>query len=268
MRALVSNVSAGGVVEGGSTITQQLIKNALLTPERQAGRKVKEALLAWRLEQHLTKDQILEEYLNRIYFGNGAYGVQAAAETYFNENASDLTVAQGAFLAGIIRNPVGYDPIAYPKAAVVRRDQAVDRMLAEHDLTPASAAEIKRTPLPTTISTPLPKPNDYFVEAVKQKLLADTRLGETAQERYNAVFRGGLDIYTTLDPKLQDLAKQKVNDILPDTSGKFTAAVATVEPSTGAVRALVGGRDFDKSEVNLALGREGGGTGRQPGSAF
>jgi 1A family penicillin-binding protein len=268
MRALVTNVSAGGVVQGGSTITQQLIKNIMLTPERQAGRKVKEAVLAWRLEQHWSKDEILLRYLNTVYFGNSAYGVQAAAETYFNKNVQDLTVGDAAMLAGLIRNPIGYDPIAFPEAARVRRNEAVDRMLVEHDLTPAAAAAIKTTALPTKTSTPLPAPNDFFVEAVKNRLLDDTRLGETAQERYNAVFRGGLDIYTTLDPKLQELAKQKVAAILPDTGGKFSAAVATIDPTSGAVRAIVGGRDFNASEVNLALGREGGGTGRQPGSSF
>jgi penicillin-binding protein 1A len=268
LRALLTNVQAGGVLQGGSTVTQQLVKNAILTPDRQVGRKVKEAVLAWQIENTMTKREILKSYLNTVYFGNGAYGVQAAAETYFNKDARDLTVAESAFLAGVIRNPVGYDPITFPELARARRDEAVDRMLAEHDLTPASAAAIKQTPLPTKISTPVPQPNDYFVEAVKNRLLQDTRLGETPQQRYNAIFRGGLDIYTTLDPRLEELAKQKVNSVLPDTHGKFTAAVATVEPATGAVRALVGGRDFNASEVNLALGREGGGTGRQPGSSF
>ena len=268
VRALVTNVSAGGVLEGGSTITQQLVKNRILTPDRQVGRKIKEAVLAWRLEASMSKREILEDYLNTVYFGNGAHGVQAAAETYFNKDTRDLTVAESIFLAGLIRNPVGFDPITFPEAARVRRNEAVDRMLAEGDLTPSAASAIKQIPLPTTTNSPLPKPNDHFVEAVKLRLLEDRRLGETPQERYNAVFRGGLDIYTTLDPKLAQLAKEKVNEILPDTNGKFTAAVATVEPNTGAVRALVGGRDFNTSEVNIALGREGGGTGRQPGSSF
>jgi 1A family penicillin-binding protein len=268
LRALLTNVSAGDVLQGGSTITQQLIKNTALTPEKSAGRKVKEAVLAVRLEQELTKKQILEKYLNTVYFGNGAYGVQAAAETYFNENVEGLTVAQGAFLAGMIRNPVGYDPLRYPTAARTRRNQAVDRMLAERDLTPETAAAIKATALPTQVSHPLPEVNDFFVEAVKQRLLNDHRLGETAQERYNAVFNGGLEIYTTLDPKLEALAKQQVQNGLPDTHGEFQAALASIDPATGAVRALVGGSDFAHSKVDLALGTEGGGTGRQPGSSF
>ena len=196
----------------------------------------------------MPKKQILEKYLNTVYFGNGAYGVQAAAETYFDENVEDLTVAQGAFLAGMVRNPVGYDPLRYPVAARARRNQAVDRMLSERDLTPEAAAAIKTIPLPDKVSHPLPEVNDFFVEAVKQRLLSDTRLGETAQERYNAVFNGGLDIYTTLDPKLEALAKEKVQQILPDTNGKFDAAVASIDPATGAVRALVGGQNFGAVE--------------------
>jgi 1A family penicillin-binding protein len=268
VRALAANVSAGKVVEGGSTITQQLVKNALLTPDRQVGRKAKEAVLAWRLEAHYSKSEILERYLNTVYFGNRAYGVQAAAETYFNKNVEDLTVADAALLAGMIRNPLGYDPVRYPDAARVRRAEALDRMLVEHDVTPAAAETLKASPMPTSVNAPAPKARGYFADAVIRRLLDDRRLGETAQERINAVYRGGLDIYTTLDPTLQQLAEQKVNEILPDTGGKFTASVVTVEPSTGAVRALVGGRDFNSSEVNIALGREGGGTGRQPGSAF
>jgi len=170
LRALLTNVSAGGVLQGGSTITQQLVKNAILTPDRQVGRKVKEAVLAWQIEDSMSKHEILKSYLNTVYFGNGAYGVQAAAETYFNKDARDLTVGESAFLAGVIRNPVGYDPVTFPEAARVRRDEAVDRMLVEHDLTPAAANAIKATPLPTKISTPVPQPNDYFVEAVKNRL--------------------------------------------------------------------------------------------------
>ena len=262
VRALLTNVNAGGVLEGGSTITQQLVKNAILTPDRQIGRKVKEAVLAWQIESTMSKPQILLSYLNTVYFGNGAYGVQAAAETYFNKNARDLTTGESAFLAGMIRNPVGYDPLVYPAAARTRRGEALDRMVAAGDLTQREADAIKQTPVPTRVFTPMAPPNDYFSETVKLMLLADPRLGDTEQQRSNAVFRGGLDIYTTLDPHLQDLAKQKVNSVLPDTNGKFTAAVATVDPSSGAVRALVGGRDFNSSEVNLALSK------RQPGSSF
>ncbi|MEY2569544.1 MAG: hypothetical protein QOE35_4073 [Actinomycetota bacterium] len=270
VRALLTNVSEGGVRQGGSTITQQLVKNSLLTPEKTVGRKFKEAVLAVRLENEMSKQQILERYLNTVYFGNSAYGVQAAAETYFGENVGDLTVGQSAFLAGVIRNPVGYDPIKFPQASRARRNIAVDRLLANGDITSATAVRLKADDVPRTLATPVAPPDDYFVEAVKQRLLKDTHLGETAQERYNAVFKGGLKITTTLDPRMQRIAEAKVDEILPAsiTKGKFTAALATVDPSNGAVRAMVGGQDFAQSKVNLALGREAGGTGRQPGSSF
>ena len=270
MRALLTNVSEGGVSQGGSTITQQLVKNSLLTPEKTVGRKFREAVLALRLEDQMSKEQILEKYLNTVYFGNGAYGVQAAAETYFGGDANTLTRGQAAFLAGVIRNPVGYDPLKFPTAAKARRNVAVDRMLAKGDITAAEASDLKQEDIPRALAKPIAPPDDYFVEAVKLRLLKDTRLGETAQERYNAVFKGGLKITTTLDPRMQKLAEDKVDQILPVsiTKGKFTAALASVEPTTGAVRAMVGGQDFGQSKVNLAMGTEGGGSGRQPGSSF
>ena len=266
VRAFATNVNSGGVRQGGSTITQQLVKNALLTPEKSVSRKVKEAVLALRLEKKLSKREILERYLNTVYFGNGAYGVQAAAETYFNESVGELTPAQAALLAGIIRNPVGYDPIRFPDAAKARRSAALTRMVIDHHLSQDEADSLRDDPLPTKIFTPLPPPNDYFVEEVKQRLLDDPRLGDTPQERYNAVFRGGLQIVTTYDPQMQAAAVAKVHDILPDTKGKFQAALVSVEPGTGAVRAMVAGQNFENAHYNLATGR--GGSGRQPGSSY
>ena len=266
VRALRKNVSAGGVRQGGSTITQQLVKNALLTPERSLNRKVREAVLAVRLENKFSKEEILERYLNTVYFGNGAYGVQAAAETYFNSDVGSLDEAQAALLAGIIRNPEGYDPVKRPDAAKARRDVAFERMIANGHLTRERADELREAPIPTKASRPLPKEDDYFVEEVKQRLLDDPRLGDTPQERYNALFKGGLKIYTTLDPRMQAAADAAVAKILPDTKGKFTASLVTVEPGTGAVRAMVAGSDFANAHYNLATAR--GGSGRQPGSSF
>ena len=264
MRALMSNVSAGDVREGGSTITQQLVKNALLTPERSVDRKVREAVLSVRMEDELSKRQILERYLNTVYFGNASYGVQAAAETYFNTDARHLDTAQAAFLAGLIHDPIGSDPMKHPVVAKKNRDFALDRMVAQRHLSPAEATRLKATPVPTTISRPLPAVNDYFVEEVKQRLLDDRRLGETAQERYRAVFEGGLRIVTTLDPRMQGLAKAKVEETLPDTRGEFTAALVSVESTSGAVRSLVGGPGFEQSKFNIVTQ----GPGRQPGSSF
>ena len=265
VRALVANVSEGGVEQGGSTVTQQLVKNALLTPEKSIDRKVKEAVLAMRLEDRLSKEEILERYLNIVYFGNGAYGVQAAAETYFNTDVEQLTVGQAALLAGIIRNPVGYDPVKEPERARARRSLALDQMLANEHVTAAQATRIRREPIPTRIFKPLPPPNDYFVEEVKQRLLADKRLGETPQERYNAVFKGGLRIQTSLDPNLQKVAEEHRNRVLPPSMlrGRFTSALVSVEPGTGFVRAMIAGDDFGTAKYNLATQGK-----RQPGSSF
>ena len=266
LRAALTNTQSGSVRQGGSTITQQLVKNSLLTPQRDINRKAKEAVLAVRLEQQMTKQQILEKYLNTVYFGNGAYGVQAAAETYWGITARELTVGQGAFLAGAISNPVGYDPFRHREAATARRDYALDRMVINKHLAAALSAELKHAELPSQPVDAVPTRDGYFVEEVKQALLEDPRLGESAQERYNAVFRGGLRIETTFDPVLQELAEQKVKQNLPDTKGRFTASLVTVEPSTGAVRSMVGGPGFEQAHYNLATGR--GGSGRQPGSSF
>jgi penicillin-binding protein 1A len=264
-RALATNVSAGEVRQGGSTLTQQLVKNSLLTPEKTVDRKVREALLAWRVEDHNSKKQILERYLNTVYFGNGAYGVQAAAEVYFGKKASQLDEADAVLLAGLIRNPVGYDPIAYPEEAVQRRRVVVDRLVTEHVLTTAQRDRVLARPLPRTVKSLEKKPNNEVVDLITQELINDRRLGETKPERYNAIFKGGLRIYTTLDPTLGEAAHHAVDTIVPNTNGKFVAALASVEPSTGAVRAIVGG-DVDqpgKHRFNLATQSH-----RQPGSSF
>ncbi|MGI8793672.1 MAG: transglycosylase domain-containing protein [Acidimicrobiales bacterium] len=266
LRAALTNARSGEVVQGGSTVTQQLVKNSLLTPDRDINRKVKEAVLALRLERNLSKNEILEQYLNTVYFGNGAYGLQAAAETYYGIGAADLDIGQSAFLAGVIRNPVGYDPLVSPKLAADRRDFVLDRMVTLGQITKEEAVRWKGTSVPSEFNQPLPTRDDYFVEEAKQRLLNDERLGETAQERYNAVFRGGLRIYTTFDPRLQAAAEKAARDKTPDTKGRFTSALVSLEPATGAVRAMVGGPGFERAKYNLATGR--GGTGRQPGSSF
>ena len=265
-RALATNVSAGDVLQGGSTITQQLVKNALLTPKQDLRRKLEEAVLAIRLEDQMTKDQILERYLNTVYFGNGAYGVQAAAEMYFGVDAEDLDQGQAALLAGLIRNPIGYDPFTAPELAQERRDLVVDRLVAEGLADEEAAASIREAPVPTERRNLdlLPKPEDYFVEEVTQRLLDDPRLGETPNERYSSLFRGGLTIKTTLDPRLQTIAEQAVAEIVPEGQDEFTASVVSVEPGTGAVRALVGGRGFETDKYNIATQ----GVGQQPGSSF
>jgi penicillin-binding protein 1A len=263
-RALATNISAGGVRQGGSTITQQLVKNSLLSPKQDVHRKLKEAVLSMRLESQMTKNEILERYLNTVYFGNGAYGIEAAAEKYYGVKVGQLTTAQGALLAGLIRNPVYYDPFRYPDVAKTRRAEVADRMAQLHDISPDEATSIKDEALPAAAVEQPTEKLDYFVDKVKQILLSNSSpLGGTAQDRYQEVFNGGLQIHTTLDPKLQKTALQKVNDNLPDTNGKFTAALVSMDPSSGAVRALVGGAGFDQAQYDIVT--DGA---RQPGSSF
>ncbi len=267
VRALASNVKSGAVAQGGSTITQQLVKNVILTPQKSLDRKVKEAVIADRLQTKYTKTQILEAYLNTVYFGNGAYGVQAASELYFNKEVSQISAVQGAFLAGMIRDPLGYDPLLNPRDSKTRRDFVLDRMATQGHLTQAEADALKATPLPTTLTAPYQSSDtkdDYFVQQVEQILLnQSTTLGSTYSERYNALFNGGLKIYTTLNPALQVEAEQKVAAGVPKNKQGFTAALASIEPSTGEVRALVGGPGFDTYKFDLATQAL-----RQPGSGF
>jgi penicillin-binding protein 1A len=268
MRAALANAESGGITQGGSTITQQLVKQSLLTPDRDIGRKAKEAVLALRLEQQMTKDQILERYLNTVYLGNGAYGVQAAAETYWGKQARDLTVEEGALLAGAIRNPSLYDTFKRPDLAKKRRDMALDRMVVRGHITASQADLYKHVPIPEKVVDRPKGDNDYFVEEVEQRLLGDARLGETRTERYNAIFKGGLRIETTYDPKLQEIARRQMDAKIPDTKGRYNAALVSLDPGTGAVRAMVAGKDFETAQYNLATGRGGNGVGRQPGSSF
>jgi penicillin-binding protein 1A len=275
-RALVENVAAGGVEQGGSTITQQLVKNALLSNERSLERKTKEAVLALRLEEELTKDQILETYLNTVYFGSGAYGVQAAAETYWGKNIEELSWAEGALLAALISNPALYDPTLYPERALEQRRIALDRLVSLEYLSREEADFIGLFPLPTVRcgtgpdrpascgDVELPPADSYFVEYVKLQLLDDPRLGATYAERYNAVFGGGLRIHTTLDPAAQAAAEVAHDEETPSNDVGVTSAFVAVEQSTGAVRALVGGADFAIDKFDIATTAPG----RQTGSTF
>ncbi len=282
LRALVANVDSGATVQGGSTITQQLVKTEIVGSAQTIDRKAREAILARRLEDTMSKDDILERYLNTVYFGNGAYGVQAASETYFGTSVGELDLAQSAFLAGIIANPSAFDPIRQHADSLARRDLALRRMVAFGSITSAEARAAQSAVLPTEIRQVLPQPNSYFVEEVKQRLLYDLRLGDTPEERYYAVFRGGLRIHTTLDPKAQSLATKSRDDVLaevapagtpagivplsrnPETgvARVATGAVVSVDPATGAIRAMVGGSGFGDNKFNVTTQglRSGGST--------
>jgi len=265
-RAFFANAGAGSIRQGGSTITQQLVKNTLLNGERSVDRKVKEAVLATRLEKEMTKDQILERYLNLVYFGNGAYGVEAASETYFNVTLAQLGPGQAALLAGLIRNPLANDPFRNPEQAKARRGTALSQMVANGHLSQAEADRLREEPLPATPNKPQER-QSYFLEAMKQRLLDDPRLGDTPPERYDLLFRGGLKIYTTFDPRAQQVAEETTRSGVPTGRANPMGAVGalvSMDPGDGAVRAVVGGPGF--SEQNkFDIATQGY---RQPGSTF
>jgi penicillin-binding protein 1A len=276
-RAFFENVNAGEVEQGGSTITQQLVKNALLTSERDFERKKKEIPLALRLEQQLTKDQILEKYLNTVYFGSGAYGVQAAAETYWGVDVGALGYAEAAMLAALIANPVSYDPTLHPDVAYEQRRVAFERMVSLEKLSREEADKYRVAPLPVRRcaqadeSKPLscgdvelPEADNYFVEEVKQRLLDDPLLGATREEREAQVFGGGLEIHTTLEPSAQLQADQAVASVAPRNDKGITASLVAIDNRTGAVRAMVGGPGYDTYKYNIATHEPG----RPTGSSF
>lgn len=262
IRALSENVEAGGIDQGGSTITQQLIKLRLLSTKRDLSRKSKEIFLAMEMTERHSKEEILEQYFNTVYFGQGSYGIRAAARRFFNVELRELTLAQASLLAGLIQNPEGANPFEYPERAKARRDYVLRQMVREDYITQAEADEARLAPLPTERPPAELRPDNYFVEEVQRRLLDDPRLGATQQERYNAVQRGGLHIYTTLDLDSQWYAQLAVNQVLPDQP-PFTAALVAMDPRSGEVRAIVGGPDFSEKQFNLATqGR------RQPGSTY
>ncbi|MGH9103203.1 MAG: transglycosylase domain-containing protein [Acidimicrobiales bacterium] len=266
LRALKADVSSGHVVQGGSTITQQLVKKALLTPKRTVSRKLHEAVLAIRLSQQMTKRQILDRYLNTIYFGNGAYGIEAAAKTYFNESVGHLDAAQAALLAAMIENPSYYDPVRHPRAALQRRNIALQEMVRNHDLSQAQATAAEAKPLTKAVHPFTPAPSSAFLAVVLHRLLSDPALGPTAETRFDAVYGGDLRITTTLDPTLQSEAEAAVSHDLPSTGNELTAALVAMDPSNGEVRALVSGNPTSPTGYDVATGL--GGTGRQAGSSF
>jgi penicillin-binding protein 1A len=256
-RAFWADVQHKAVVEGGSTITQQFVKNAYVHDQRSVGRKLKEAALAWQLEQKWPKDKILTAYLNTIYFGNGAYGVQQAAKTYFGHGAKKLTLPEAALLAGIPQDPTLYDPVTNPRQARARRLVVLRDMLEQLDITQGQFDAAARAPLPKPGDVKLPGtegPAQYFVNYVKQQLV----------DHYGArkVFGGGLRVTTTIDLDLQRLARDAIAKTLTDPNGPSAALVA-IEPETGRVVAMVGGNNYRRSQFNLAVQGE-----RQPGSSF
>ena len=269
-RAVRSNTEAGEVAQGGSTITQQYVKKVLLRDDSQTvERKLREAALALQLERHYSKDRILELYLNAVYFGSNAYGVQAAANQYFGKPVGEVTLAEAAMLAGQIQRPSATDPYDHPEAALTRRNVVLEKMRDLRDAPDEAIDAALQEPLalgdPTTPAAERYEAA-YFVEEVKQWILDDPRFGSTPQQRRDLFFGGGLRIETTVDLAAQRAAEAAAAAVLPGAEDPDVALVA-VEPDTGFVRAMVGGRDFfgpgEAAKLNLATQNR-----RQTGSAF
>jgi penicillin-binding protein 1A len=298
-RALWADVQGGGYVEGGSTITQQYVRLAYLNDDRTVGRKLREAILAGRVEKELSKDEILYRYLSRAYFGSGAYGVGAAAETYFSKSIRDLSLTEAATLAGMLSAPSLYDPRSNPGEAEFQRQRVLGKMTDQgrisqvqyNEALPLRVTLADNRPrtgaAPATVVQPFKQPPSkypWFSDYVRGYLIV--RYGE------EKVYSGGLRVETSLDPGMQAKAEAAVNETLKGTEAPLDMALVSVDPKTGLVKAMVGGRDFSKSQVNLALGNcptrkapqpgeeakvapadapicvAGGGSGRQPGSSF
>ncbi|MGB9498067.1 MAG: penicillin-binding protein 1A [Dissulfuribacterales bacterium] len=268
IRAILKNVEAGEIVQGASTITQQVTRSLLLTRKRSWLRKVKESILAWQIDAALTKDEILSIYLNQIYLGQGAYGVESAARTYFAKHVDDLNLAECALFAGLPKAPSRYDPTRHMNLARKRQHYVLRRMVEEGYITPEEAEEAKKTPIRLKRETldPPPAPGtDYFLSEARKEL--EARYGN------KRLLEDGLTIITTLKRDWQVKANEAVLqglDRLRRRHAKDTelgrsvqAALVAIEAKTGAVRALWGGEDFKKSQFNLATQGM-----MQPGSAF
>jgi penicillin-binding protein 1A len=268
LRALIANLETGAVVEGGSTLTMQLVKNLFLTPERSLSRKSAEAVLALRLEKVLEKDQILELYLNQVYWGHNTYGAETAAQSYFNKSAKDLNLAEASMMAGFIQAPEQHSPFdsTYSivseryQGAKQRQAQVLGRMRELGWITPEEEEAARKTPLYIGQITSFQRSKmPYVTEAVVQEL--------TNHFRPEELLKGGMRIQTTIDSKMQRAAEATVNDWFPVISGWGVGAdqmaLVAVDPRTHYVKAMVGGVNYHQNQFNRATSAL-----RQPGSAF
>jgi penicillin-binding protein 1A len=262
VRAALTNYGAGRSVQGGSTLTQQLIKNLFLTPEKNLGRKLVEAVLALRVEQVFKKDEILEMYLNQVYWGHNSYGAETAAQIYFRKSAKDLTLAQSAMMAGLIRAPEYYSPLKSPrplyyKRAKKRQETVLGRMLELGWITPQQEQAARAEKLVFGTATSPQRKVTYFSTFVSEELRR--KYGQ------DSVLKGGLRVQTTLDLDLQRLAENTVRNGVRRLRGRRVSQMALVslDPRTGYVKAMVGGVDFANSQFNRVIQAR-----RQPGSSF
>src|SRR6266576_3112112 len=281
LRALVRDLLTGSAKEGASSITQQLARNSLPLGGRTLNRKFLEAMVAMRIEQKFSKQQILELYINRIYFGSGCYGVETASQAYFGKNASKLKLSEAALLVGLIRSPNRFSPLKNPEGAAAQRDAVLDRMVALKKITLAQAGEAKKAKIVTHPKRMPQVQENYAMDAVQRALsliLTQDQMDD-----------GGLSIYTTLDPSVQNAAQDALETQLSKnehqsnfhhpTKTEYKApenregdvampylegAIVVIDNASGGIRALVGGRDYAQSKFNRALAP----ANRQVGSAF
>lgn len=261
-RALFADVESGKIVEGGSTLTQQFVKNTFITPEKTFNRKIREAALAYQIEKQYSKKEILTGYLNTIFFGQSSYGVETAAQSYFGKSAAELDLPESALLAGVIRSPNFYSPYTNPDQAKRRRDLVIDLMLEQKKISAAEANAAKATPVQVVPIQANQGKYPYFVDYVKEQIMNDSKFGATNTERANTLYRGGLRIYTTINPGMQAIAEDVAWNSLNQPDDPASSLVA-IEPKTGYIKAMVGGHDYQNQKFNLAVQAK-----RQPGSAF
>src|ERR1041385_6672686 len=281
MRALVRDIMSGSAKEGASSITQQLARNSLPLGGRTLSRKLLEAMVALRIERQFTKQQIIELYVNRIYFGNGCYGVETASQAYFGKSASKLNLPEAALLAGLIRSPNRLSPLKIPEGAKIQRNAVLDRMVALKKLSPADAEAARQAKVATHARRMPFVQENYAMDAVQRDL--------NVLLTQDQIDDGGMSIYTTLDPAVQNAAQDALETQLtkiehqsnfhhpvkanyhPPENGEgdsampyLEGAVVVIDNASGGIRALVGGRDYAQSKFNRALAP----ANRQAGSAF
>lgn len=300
-RAAVNNFTEDGL-QGASTLTQQYVKNVLISQadaegdmralnaarERSYGRKLREMKLAIALEQRLSKEEILERYLNIAQFGRSQYGIEAAARYYFNTHAADLTLSQAATLAGVTQSPNALDPERNPDAATQKRDTVLKRMhelgyISKDEMTKAREESVEdmldvRPTSQTCVGVGKKGNAAFFCDYVTKYITHNEAFGETREDRTNLLYRGGLDIYTTLDPKIQEQAQNAVLEAVPkDDESGVAAAIVTIDPDNGNILAMTQNRDYrtgsetgvGETAVNYSTDQEfGGSNGFQPGSTY
>ena len=261
-RAFFKNIEAGRIVQGGSTITQQVAKTLYLSSEKSYVRKIKEALLAYKIDKYLTKEEILSLYLNHIYLGHGTYGIEAASQGYFGKSASGLTLAEAAMLAGLPKAPSNYSPYLHPDRAYQRQSYVLTRMMEDGYITKAQKDRALATKIRFRSIKPKDKVAPYFIENIRRYI----------QEKYGSdvLYKEGLEVHTTLNIQMQKAARDAVEQGLRELEErqgyekkKVQGALFAMDARTGAIQAMVGGRDFNRSEFNRATQSR-----RQPGSAF